>query len=433
MQRMSQSPDSDLIPTFLFTPAPDTSVILNHLLDIYERRGGAPKQAIRVKLNDLIQILPGYYSQTDPFPRTTTNQQLLKLARQNLVHLTWEVGQEGHLLETVTLELSQAAFLYKLLKREPLAEQRQRLRALLLGNRARLDGWRKRAVQHILNQLKAAKSPTPFSLTDTDWNQDLLAALLALPDEAAPEEGVREEIPYRVFSVRLFNDSKRFDVLKTAVARLARRHQPIWRDLSSLEVLRELGLVSNPGHLYLSGPWQLVDDHGQVTYLADYYPSVGIPAALAASVQRVSVDAPGVICVENLTPFYELIRYQRQDWAAICLWGNPSPACRHLLHRLAETLPLNVPLYLWADIDYGGLNILAHLRQQVSHRFVPCRMDRATLDAHARWAHPLSSTDERNLTRLKHHPALEDVTALIDYMLARGLKLEQEAVMFDSS
>jgi hypothetical protein len=202
-----------------------------------------------------------------------------------------------------------------------------------------------------------------------------------------------------VFSVRVFNDSKRFDALKGAVARLARRHHPEWRVLSNQEVLRELGLVANPGHLYLYGPWRLVDPNGQVMSLSEFHPSVGIPTALAARVRQVRVDAVRVVCVENLTPFYELVRHEEHGLAA-----------------------------LWADIDYGGLNILAQLRDHVSPRFTPYRMDCDTLEAHVHWAHPLSAADERNLARLKHHPALTDVTQLIDFMLLRGIKLEQEAV-----
>jgi hypothetical protein len=55
-------------------------------------------------------------------------------------------------------------------------------------------------------------------------------------------------------------------------------------------------------------------------------------------------------------------------------------------------------------------------------------MDCETLEAHAHWAQPLSSADERNLARLKHHPLLVDMTKLIDHMLLRGIKLEQEAI-----
>ena len=405
-----------------FSPTPDVAAILHILIDVYERRGGAPRQAVRVRLDDVAGTLPGYSSQIDPTPRVTANEQLQELEKHALVRLGWQPGQQGHLLDAVTLEPERVEPLYALVGREPLSRRRERLRALLLTDRAHLDGWRKRAVERCLLRLDAAKSPAPFDLDDDGWNRDLLAALLALPDDGM------EETPYRVFSVRVFNDSKRFDALKGTVARLARRHRPEWRALSNRETLRELGLVANPGHVYLYGRWQLVDQDGQVTSLGEFHPSVGIPAALAARVQRARVSAARVVCVENLTSFYELVRHEGEGLAALCLWGNPSPASRHLLRRLADELPADVPLLLWADVDYGGLNILAQLRTQVSPRFAPYRMDCDTLDAHARWAHPLSAADERGLARLKRHPHLSDVAGLIDHMFRRGIKLEQEAV-----
>ena len=431
-----------------FVPTPDVSSLLHLLLDVYERRGRAPhchserseewrashchserseesRRAVRVHLDGVAATLPTYYSQTDPLPRTTANEQLAELEKRGLLRLAWQPGQQGHLLEAVTLAADHVGQVYALLGREPLAERCRRLGDLLLGDRFRLDGWRARAVERCLVQLKADKSPAPFDLDDDDWNQDLLAALLALPDDAT------EEIPYRVFSVRVFNDSKRFDALKGPIARLARQHQPAWRALSDQETLRELGLVANPGHLLLSGPWWLADAQGQMMSLAEFSPSVGIPNALAARLQRVLVEATRVICVENLTSFYELARRTGPGLAALCLWGNPSPASRHLLRCLAGGLSPDVPLLLWADVDCGGLSILAQLRQQVSPRFAPYRMDCATLDAHARWAHPLSPADERNLARLRRCPALSDVVPLMDHMLARGIKLEQEAVVLD--
>jgi hypothetical protein len=273
------------------------------------------------------------------------------------------------------------------------------------------------------------KSPAPFNLDDDGWNRDLLAALLALPSNASETDIT--EIPYRVFSVRVFNDSKCFDMLKGPIARLARRHNPEWRALSNQEALRELGLVANPDHLYLYGPWQLVDEQGQAISLSEFHPSVGIPTALAGCVKRVRVDAARVVCVENLTSFYELIRYEGKRLAALCLLGNPSPASRHLLRCLVEELPVDSPLLLWADIDSGGLSILSQLRTQVSSRFKPYRMDCDTLDAHIRWAHPLSAVDRRNLTRLRRHSLLSDMATLIDHMLLRGIKLEQEAVVIE--
>jgi hypothetical protein len=377
---------------------------------------------VRVKLRDAAARLPGYYSQVDPAPRISANEQLAALEDRGWVKLRWEPAQEGHLLASVTLVAEATAPLYALIEREPLAAQRRRLRDLLLGNRFRARDWRRLALDRTLERLEAHKSPTPFRLADEAWNRDLLEGLFALPEENTAE------LPYRIFSVRVFNDSKRFDTLKGALARLARRAHGEWRGFSTREVLRELGLVPNPTHLHLAGPWQLLDEQGELLSLAPFRPSVGIPARLAARTAGVWTDAARVICVENLTPFYTLVQQGDEELAALCLWGNPSPACRHLLRQLAERLPDAVPLYLWADIDYGGLNILAQLRTQVSPRFIPYRMDLPTLDAFARWGRPLTRRDVQNLKRLRDHPVLEDVAPLIDEMLLRELKLEQEAL-----
>jgi hypothetical protein len=416
-----------VIPSFV--PSPDVAAILNTLLDIYERRdlpspgrredgGEVRRHAIRCDVHAM--ALPGYHSQVDPNPRLVANEQLVALEKSGYVRLAWLPGEEGHLLESVVLAPERADDLFAWLNRLPVAALRARLREQLWGERFRFTDWRLRAVDSALAQLRDNKSPAPFSLTDPDFDRDLLTVLVAL-------DSVREETPYRVFSVRVFNDSKRFEPVKGALVTLARRHQPEWADLSDDEILRELGLVANPGHLYLYGAWRLVDEAGQVLTLGEFHPSVGLPAAQAARVQRVEVDAVRVVCVENQTTFYELVRHESDGLAAICLWGNPSPACRHLLRCLTQTLPEHVPLLVWADLDYGGLNILAQLRK-INQRFAPYRMDAATLDAHALWAKPLTRADEKNLRRLARHPLLTDMEPLIEHILARGIKLEQEAI-----
>ncbi len=409
-----------------FVPTAEVAVVLNALLDIYERHDPARPfaRAIRVRLAEL--ELPGYASQLDPAPRHTANEQLQALAQHSFVRLVWQPGEAGHLLEAVTLLLERAAELFPWLGRDPVAAQAAALRELLLGDRFRFPegDWRWQAVGHVMAQLRAGRSPAPFTLADREFNRDLLAALVALTE-------AREETPYRVFSARTFNDSKRFEVLKAAVATLARRHGPGWGGLTADEALRELGLVPNPTHVFLSGPWQLVGADGQVITLDGFYPSVGVPSLMIARVRRAAVDptqVDRVVCVENLASFYELIRYEGERLAVLCLWGNPAPPVRHLLACLSDTLPAGLPLHVWADLDGGGLNILAQLRKRISPRFAPYHMDIATLEAHTRWGRPLTDHDRRVLARLQGAASLADLQPVIAHMLQRGFKLEQEAV-----
>jgi len=394
-----------------FTPSSEVVEILNALLTMFERREG--QRAIRFYVN--AQTLPNYFNQTDPAPRQVANEQLKKLEAAEMIRLAWVRGETNHLLESVTLTSSHADAAFALVKRTPLASHRARLTEILLGERFRFGDWRLRALQHTLTQLKEEKSPTPFSLSDEEFNRDLLTALTKIDD-------VREETPYRVFSARLFNDSKRFEEVMNAIATLGRRHNDDWRELENHEVLRELNLVANPTHLYLHGAWELVDELGQVMSLNEFQPSVGIPSAQAAKLRQVRVAASPVIGVENPTSFYELIRHD-PNVIAICLWGNPSPACRHLLQCI------DAEVRVWADMDYGGFNILAQIREQVNARAQPYLMDVATFEAHSKWAKPITTGDAKNLERLLHRPSLEDMREVIKHLLQRGLKLEQEAIL----
>jgi hypothetical protein len=383
---------------------------------------------VKVALNEI--GLPGYDSQIDPEPRQVVNEQLQILEKAGLLRLFWQAGEKGHLLEAAALaapaeNVSAERALYDLLGRIPNATLRARLQSQLLGERFRFGSadWQQHAIQHILVKLKENQSPAPFSLPDTVFNEDLMLALTAVME-------LEEETPFRVFSVRVFNDSKRFEDLKPALIRLARLGRADWKQLTEDELLGELNLVANPSFLLLSGPWSLIDNAGQVLSLGEFSPSVGLAAVQAAHLERVNVHAGQVVCIENLTTFHTLAREKPlQNTALLCLAGNPSPACRRLLRCLADSLPETVPLYVWADLDYGGFNILAQIRGDVSRRFLPYQMDTGTLERFAQFARPLTPVDRRNLERIANHALLKDVRAVIEHLLRRGLKLEQEAIV----
>jgi len=443
---------------FSFTPSPDVTVALNALLDILERRPqnngtrSTQHRSIKVTFADL--PLPNYFSQANPEPRITANEQLIHLEKNGLLQLTWVPGETGHLLQSITLpktehiipqrsgaDATRNSELFHLLSRTPIANNRAHLESLLLAEKFRFQGdWRARTISYTLNQLKAEKSPAPFSLTDSNLNLDLLAVLQAVPMLTA-------ETPYRVFSVRVFNDSKRFEVIKNQLVTLARLGNPEWKRISAEEVLRELNLVANPSYIHLSGNWQFTTDNGEILNLSGFTPSIGFPAAQISSLQ--SVRAESVLCIENLTTFHQYIRQREQvskyagkqvdngmrnissrseaertQHSLICTYGNPSPAIRRVLRLLPET----TSIYLWSDLDYGGFNILSQLRRTVSKQIQPYLMDIESLESNIPRARPLTTSDRTNLKRLLSRLELRDVRPVIEHLFKCSLKLEQEGV-----
>lgn len=459
-----------------FTPSPDVTVVLNALLDIYERRTtqaakSSTEHATRaIKLNLIDISLPSYFSQTDPTPRILANEQFIALERAGLLRLGWIPGETGHLLQFAMLPspfgrgvggegtehatynpvAERMGRIYQILNRTALTTNRTRLESLLLADRFRfVDDWRARALRLVLANLRAGKSPSPFNLTDSDLTLDLLTVMEALPFLAT-------ETPYRVFSVRIFNDSKRFEAIKNQLVSLARLGNPEWKRISAEEVLRELNLVPNPNYLHLAGNWQFTLETGEILSLGGFYPSFGFPAAQTASLQSVEIHADVVLSIENLTTFHEFVRkngarntqhiiQSEVEWAqeppqnmelaptvacsvfryaTICTLGNPSPAVR----RLLRLIPDSTPIYHWSDLDYGGFNILSQLRRLVNNHIQPYLMDIATLDANYERSRPLSVSDRANLKKLLIRPELRDVCPVIEHLLKHGVKLEQEGV-----
>lgn len=405
-----------------FVPSPDVTNIINALLDKFERRAKRQAentaQAIKIHLSDV--SLPAYFSQTDPVPRLIANEQLTQLEQAGLFALNWLPGEKGHLLQSIALSNHEP--LYALINREPESNLRARLETTLLADQFRFsrDDWRSRVIHRTLTQLRAGKSPTPFSLTDSTWNLDLLTALSALST-------LETETPNRVFSVRTFNDSKRFDEIKPAIVRLARLANREWKALSGEDVLRELNLVANSTYIHLAGNWQLTTQNGEILSLGGFTPSIGFPAAQIETVQSVDIHAESVLCIENLTSFHEFICARGTDdgqYATICLMGNPSPPIR----RLIRLIPEITPIYLWSDLDYGGFNILSQLRRYISQQIHPHWMDISTFEKYAHLSRPLTRTDVRNLKLLCNKPELIDVKPIIKHLIQRGLKLEQEAI-----
>lgn len=122
----------------------------------------------------------------------------------------WRKWEEGNWLEAV--DLLDAAALYRLLKRQPLAEQQQALRTLL-AEYVPVQGWLADWLAWLEQQLIQQRSIQPLDLTDPAWNRDVLRAIYGLTQLETP-------ILERLFSVGWLGQSKRFSELEGAVLRV---------------------------------------------------------------------------------------------------------------------------------------------------------------------------------------------------------------------
>ena len=139
-----------------------------------------------------------------------------------------------------------------------------------------------------------------------------------------------------------------------------------------------------------------------------------------------------VVTVENLTSFHD---YTAGEDFVIYLGGFHNKVKRDFLVYLYQQNPEKEYRH-FGDIDAGGFYILEHLKRKTGISFYSLCMDVATLQQYKADQKSLTENDRKRLQQLREAlqdqkrrgECTEDYGEVIDYMMDRGCKLEQEAV-----
>lgn len=388
--------------------------LLHTLLDRFEQPDR--RTVVRVRLSTKDQ--PRYFAADDPQPRYQANAALIQLEHDGLIKLRWTKWERGNWLEAVDLVPEQASQLYALLRRTPRNQQVENLESLLAFETPHAE-WHASFLAWALSQLAQHRSVAPLALDDHRKSRDLLRALSAI---AALKQPTLE----RTLSVRLFNDSKRLEVLRPAIVNVLRHHDPeavsYGDDIWALLAAHALERV--PEYVPIAGP--LLLKAGSSIDLTAFAPSVALSAIMLRTITVVECAALSVVTVENATSFSELVAVRPAQVLALYTGGFATPTVIALLQRLRAANPA-LRFYHWGDCDAGGLRILAHLRSQLGP-IAPLLMDRRTFELYGAHGQPLTSGDRSALEMLRAQPLLDDCTDLIDALLVADHKLEQEAI-----
>lgn len=136
-----------------------------------------------------------------------------------------------------------------------------------------------------------------------------------------------------------------------------------------------------------------------------------------------SVDK--VFTIENLTSFY---RFEEEHSLIIYLGGYHNSSRRKLLMQIYQKLP-HARYYHFGDIDAGGFYIFHHLKKKTGIPFQMFQMDIDTLKKYECYAKTLTINDRKRLKQLKETEISGEERSLIEYMLQKNIKLEQECVV----
>jgi hypothetical protein len=354
------------------------------------------------------------YRQLRELRRKEEVEAAFKAARaEGAVRLAWDrAGEEdGGYVDRV--DLVDAVGLARFLGVVPASVVRSEAQALLAPFCEEFPVLR--AVEDRWAQLKTVRG---YSAHDAHAWRD--AAITVQQARALGDSG---EVPVRMFSARVFKDSKRIEAITPALDVVlvgsldaeVRESHAVWL---------ELGLVREEQPVRLAGRLRIVRE--RVTALLDA-PYAAFPAA---AIQAVAPDEnlTEVVSIENLTTFHQEAK-RRCDEPALLLYtgGAPSPAWRAMYGRLLHSLPPQVPIRHWGDVDEGGYRIAAQIAavaQKNGRQLEPFKMHPRDVPEDSRRPAP-GPTIER-MKAFAEKAGWSDIASALNP--SNGFTVEQEAI-----
>ncbi|MCB2291329.1 DUF2220 domain-containing protein [Clostridium sp. CS001] len=386
--------------------------ILNSLIDSYERSAlykGTSLNQRKISLKVTARTIKDYFDENDYNKKETIDQSAKELENLEIIHIQWGKGYESHLIKSIDLNVRSINEAYKLLKRKPKESSEEEcinllakysLESNLLGDFCKT----------MIRKLEEKSSIKKY--LDIENIGECAEILWAIKNIIAQED----EIFKRNFSIRIFGDSKKFEVLENKVLR-------ILKDFSEEEnlTLGGFNILSNPSYVHFKGDARIkltekVLDIGELKF------GIGISSQDLKEIIDIQINTPKVITIENLTTFNT---FNDSDFVCIYLGGFHNNARRELLKKIKASNE-KAEFYHFGDIDCGGFKILKHLIEKTSINFIAYNMDLNTLISGRRYCKELTQNDKKILVEMLKDECFKEYLEVFEYMLSENVKLEQE-------
>lgn len=395
--------------------------ILSQLLDKYEKSVHFKEEA-KVNRRIILPLKAPFYDIEDVNNQRAVHMVLEELVGKELVAVQW-LGAPNHIARHVQLNLENVDLAYKEInrpdKKAALAKVKE-LRRPKEGDPGWLRAFRDRTAAYVETKYKI---PTGLP-AEPEEQQNLFLAL----ETIAHLDG--EEVLERVFSKRLFRDSKYFEThLRGKTAAILGQFKLGTGDLSPDEVLQEAGLFRSSDELLFTGPVAIRVE----SRVVDFTPlkhGAAIGARTVSELEIAELGADTVITIENKASYREYCSQMDGKTLAIYLAGFPSPMKKLFLKKLNEYGQKNTPpvkFLHWGDIDLGGFRIFKCLKDEVP-AFLPYLMDTKTLLANRGQGQPLAKGYDKKLEMLLGDKEFREFWDVIQVMLRENLRLEQEGI-----
>lgn len=395
-----------------------SNIILNMLIDKYERSSlykGENTVNVKISIKLTKDTLPDYFNEYRYELKDEINTQCLHLAEKGYIKIYWKKYQEGNIIEKVELNLDLLDDIYTSVNRVKKASLEQATMDIIepyMGE----DNWLGSFAADMIIKLTAKSSIKKYlDIEDIEAIKDIFKALQAILK-------IDSEIPKRVLSIQLYNDSKRLEALESKITR-------IMIDFGGYEpdtdVLAECNVVSNPGFVYLKGKGKFKCNSGDID-LKTLSGEIALGINLIKNLNVIELNVQRILTIENLTSFHT---YFPKDELVIYLGGYHNSGRRELLKKLYG-FNRDIEFHHWGDIDLGGFRIINHLRRKTGIPFKSYLMGVETLRDYIKYSKTIENKAYLDqLAELLNMEEYREFNEVIRFMIENRVRLEQEIIM----
>ena len=201
---------------------------------------------------------------------------------------------------------------------------------------------------------------------------------------------IKEPVWERVFSARVFGDSKVFEkCYREKMITILTNNSPYYeenmenyeiedndsKDKSKIgrEILKMHGILSYAQTLEWKGPLQYRLDNGKIIATTDYiYGFVINTQTLEHSQPIIISECKKIMTIENKAN-YESMTYSKDTLYIFCHgYLTPKEVC--FLKQLHKIVSEECEFYHWGDLDFGGISIFQYIKDKIFPDLKPYRM-----------------------------------------------------------
>jgi len=408
-------------------------ILLTALLDKYEcssfyTHDQQPTRRILLRLYDGGQTDFPEYDIENYEKRQLINRSVLFLEQERLVQCQWMKGEVNHIIAKVWLDYEHLQSAYRFLGRQPKGDIIDEvLLQLIETHDCAHDEWAKKYLDDTISAISRKRSIGNSLPSDKDERADLIRAIAFI------EQNKDDEMLERVFSLRCFGDSKRFEkTIRARLVRILKKYLDFDDKCTEEDLLRQIGITRYPEQFEFCGPVTISFQNGFVDFTSMQFGGTVNTDDIRCGQLHIAPHIGRVLSIENRANYIEYI-YKHKNTAELVLFhgGQFSPAKRIFLKAVADAIPDNCEFCHWGDIDYGGFSMLTRLRREITSKVYPYRMGEKELVQYAEFAVSFRPEYGIKLASLKQYSELSDCVSCIDYMINHCVKLEQEAMLTD--